>query len=217
MTIADRRERDRQLRRDAIVDAAEKLFFAKGFAAATMDEIAESAELSKGTIYLYFKTKEEVFVAIVRRAMNCLKDLFRQAVASAPTGMEKVKALGQALFTFYERHPHHFMALFYHHESASCPACEIDINDPLITGLMWDGEEVSAFSVDAIQGGIADGTIRPDVDPIMTTYVLSSMILGLIRTVAVEEKYLLKKLGLNGKDLIADAFDLIEHSLANHR
>jgi AcrR family transcriptional regulator len=217
MTIADRRERDRQMRRDAIVDAAEKLFFVKGFAATTMDEIAEAAELSKGTVYLYFKNKEEIYVAIVRRGMRLLMDLFRSAIASASTGMGKVKALGQAMFTFYERHPNHFTAVFYHHESTSCDCLEIDFEDPLIRGLMQDGEELYAFSIDAIQGGIDDGAIRPDVDPMKTTLVLSSMILGLIRMVAVEENFILKKFNFSGKDLIQQAFDLIEHSLASHR
>ncbi len=217
MTIADRRERDKQMRRDAIVDAAEKLFFSKGFTSTTMDEIAESAELSKGTIYLYFKNKEEIYAAIVRRGMRLLMGLFRQAIASASTGMGKVKALGQALFTFYERHPNHFTAVFFHHETASCDCLEIDFEDPLIKGLIQDGEELYAFSIDAIQAGINDGTIRPDVVPMRTTLVLSSMILGLIRMIAVEEKYMLKEFHISAKDLIQEAFDLIEHSLADHR
>ncbi|HVP89833.1 MAG TPA: TetR/AcrR family transcriptional regulator [Terriglobales bacterium] len=217
MTIADRRERDKQMRRDCIVEAAERLFFSKGFAATTMDEVAEAAELSKGTIYLYYKNKEEIYVAIVHRGMQILIDLFREAVGSASTGMGKVKALGQALFTFYERHPRHFTAVFYHHESPSAGPLEMDLDDPVVKDLVRDGEELYAFSADAIEGGIKDGTIRPGVDPIKTTYVLSSMILGLIRTVAVEEKFLQRKFNVTVKDLIQEAFGLIEHSLRAHR
>jgi hypothetical protein len=130
--------------------------------------------------------------------------------------MGKVRALGEAMFAFYERHPHYFTAVFYHHESPSSPLLEVDCDDPLVKGLLRDGEELYAFSVDAIQGGINDGTIRPDADPIKTTYLLSSMILGLIRMVAVEEKFLQQKFNLTGKDLIQEAFNLIERSLAVH-
>ncbi len=214
MSIADRREREKQSRRDSIVNAAEKLFFTKGFTATTMDEVAEAAELSKGTLYLYFKNKEEVYIAIVHRAMTILRGLFRQAITSAPTGLEKVRALGMAMFTFYESHPSHFAALFYHHDSVPCDELSLDCSDPLIEGLMRDGEELFALGIEAIQAGIADGTIRPDVDPQKTSLSLSSMILGLIRMVSVEEKYLLPACHITGRDLIEHAFSLIEHALA---
>ncbi|MDL1893205.1 helix-turn-helix transcriptional regulator, partial [Sphingobacteriales bacterium CHB3] len=52
MGIIERKEREKEQRREEIVTAAEKIFFEKGLAIATMDEIAEAAELSKGTLYL---------------------------------------------------------------------------------------------------------------------------------------------------------------------
>jgi TetR/AcrR family transcriptional regulator len=213
MSIADRRERDKQKRRDSIVDAAENLFFAKGFAATTIDEIAEAAELSKGTVYLYFNNKEEIYVAIVRRAIRILIDLSREAVAAASTGGEKVSALGRALLLFYERYPNHFKAMFYQHEGPSCPSSEIDHGDLLINTLIQDREELHAFSLEVIQGGIADGSIRSDVDPIKTTIVLVSMILGLIRIVALEEKPLLERFHLTAQDLIKAAIDLMGRPL----
>jgi len=171
MTIADRRERDKQQRRDSIVDAAERFFFTKGFPVTTIDEIAEAAELSKGTIYLYFKNKEEIYVAIVQRGLHFLTELFREAIAKSPTGKEKVRAIGQALLTFYERYPHHFKALFYQHDGPSCPIPDIDRGGPLIKALSRDGEELYAFCVEAIRSGIADGSIPPDVDPVKATVV----------------------------------------------
>jgi len=214
MGIADRRERDKRQRRCSIVDAAEKLFFAKGFAATTIDEIAEAAELSKGTIYLYFKNKEEIYAAIVRRGMRILTDLSDAAVAAAPTGAQKIRALGQALLTFYERHPRHFRALFYHHESPACPLPGRDPGDPLIEALVSDRDKLYAFGVEAIRGGIADGSIRPDADPVKATIILVGMILGLIRMVAVEEEFLHQRFNLNGDDLIKAAFEMLGRPLA---
>ena len=217
MTIADRRERDKQQRRDSIVDAAERFFFTKGFPVTTIDEIAEAAELSKGTIYLYFKNKEEIYVAIVQRGLHFLTELFREAIAKSPTGKEKVRAIGQALLTFYERYPHHFKALFYQHDGPSCPIPDIDRGGPLIKALSRDGEELYAFCVEAIRSGIADGSIPPDVDPVKATVVFVSMILGLVRMVAVEEKFLLKRFNLSGEDLIKAAFEMLDRPLADPR
>src|SRR5512137_2373811 len=117
MSIAERREREKRERRDSIIDAAEKIFFAKGFAATTMDEIAEAVELSKGTLYLYFKTKEDIYVDIVERCLHVLIEEFREAARASETGLEKVKAIGRALVAFYENCPCRFNVLFYHHEN----------------------------------------------------------------------------------------------------
>lgn len=214
MSIADRRTREKQKRRESIINAAEEIFFAKGVAATTMDEIAAATELSKGTIYLYFRTKEDLYVAIVERCMHLLIERFQEAQRSAATGLEKVKALGRALFAFYEACPCHFSALFYHHENV--PA-EIDVDDPCLKPLLHDANRMAEISFDAIRFGIADGTIRPDIDPKKAAFALYSMLMGLIRMVAVEDKYLLKKVKMPGQDLIAYAFDLIEHALAGPR
>jgi TetR/AcrR family transcriptional regulator len=217
MSIAERRERDKQKRREAIVDAAEKLFFAKGYAATTIDEVAEAAELSKGTIYLYFKTKEEISIAIARRGARILMDLSRAAVDAAPAGREKVQALGRALLTFYERYPDHFKTLFYQHRGASCRSAEARDEDPLIKALLQDRQELHAFGISVVRDGIADGTIRPDADPVKVTLILVGMIIGLIRMASVEENALLKRFNLTGKDLIKEAFDLMDRPLADIR
>ncbi|NJK86044.1 MAG: helix-turn-helix transcriptional regulator [Bacteroidales bacterium] len=89
MGISERKEREKEQRRSDIVDAAEKIFFKKGFEYATMDEIAEQAELSKGTLYLYFKSKEELLYAIHLRAMKIIKGLFESAIDQKPQNHRK--------------------------------------------------------------------------------------------------------------------------------
>jgi AraC-like DNA-binding protein len=51
---SERKEREREQRRNSIIDAAEKIFFTKGIAGATMDDVAAEAELSKGTLLSVF-------------------------------------------------------------------------------------------------------------------------------------------------------------------
>jgi TetR/AcrR family transcriptional regulator len=211
MSITDRREREKQMRRESIIDAAEKLFFAKGIAPTTMDEIAEAAELSKGTIYIYFKSKEEIFLAIMSRSINVLKSLFIKAFDSTSAGLEKVKAMGQAIFTFHKQYPHYFQTMIHHRDNFPI---EIDCCDPAVEILIRDGESLSRLSIEAIQAGIDDGTIRPEVDPKKAALALYSMVLGLIHLISIEESFLLKKFGVSGSDLIAHSFDLIEHSMA---
>ena len=81
MGIAERKERERLRRREEIIDAAERVFFTKGIRDATMDDVAEEAELSKGTLYLYFKSKQELYLAINFRGLSLLSDMFRKTIA----------------------------------------------------------------------------------------------------------------------------------------
>jgi AcrR family transcriptional regulator len=65
LSSQERREKERENRRSAILKAARKLFFDRGFKAVTVDNIAAKAEVSKGSVYLYFKSKEEIYTQIL--------------------------------------------------------------------------------------------------------------------------------------------------------
>ena len=63
--LEERRNREKKGRKNAILKAARKLFFEKGFQSITVETIAKEAELSKGAVYLYFKSKEEIYAQIL--------------------------------------------------------------------------------------------------------------------------------------------------------
>lgn len=65
MGVRERRSREEQARLSAILEAAESVFVRKGFYETRMDDIAEQAELAKGTLYYYFKSKDEIFVHLL--------------------------------------------------------------------------------------------------------------------------------------------------------
>jgi AcrR family transcriptional regulator len=70
--IASRRERERAQRRDDILRAARNVFFERGFHAATVDDIAVAAEVGKGTVYLYFDTKETILAHLLLEGLDAL-------------------------------------------------------------------------------------------------------------------------------------------------
>lgn len=65
MGIQDRKIREKENRIELIKDAGKSVFFEKGFQKTTMEEIANLAEISKGTIYLYFKNKDDLYTSIL--------------------------------------------------------------------------------------------------------------------------------------------------------
>ena len=76
MTTKERRAREKLARRQAILAAAKAVFAEKALSATTIDEIAERAELAKGTIYLYFKSKEEMYTALMEDGLALLVQRF---------------------------------------------------------------------------------------------------------------------------------------------
>jgi AcrR family transcriptional regulator len=101
MGIQERKEREKEQRKTNIISCAMKVFLAKGIADSTMEEIAECAELSKATLYLYFKNKEEIMLHV----MNCVMDNFieylEKRIAKAGTTLDKIKMIGAAYLDFY--------------------------------------------------------------------------------------------------------------------
>lgn len=76
-----RRERERRTRQLEIVEAACNVFSEKGFERATLDEIAERAEYGKGTLYNYFKNKEDLFAASMQRVLDVFREIAMDACA----------------------------------------------------------------------------------------------------------------------------------------
>lgn len=103
MGIHERKQREKDQRRNEIMDAAKKIFSAKGFNRATMEEIATEAELSPGTLYLYFKNKEELHttlsIAILQYLTRKIKEFVDKKDMNA---MEKLSALKDVFIEVYE-------------------------------------------------------------------------------------------------------------------
>jgi AcrR family transcriptional regulator len=205
MGIQERREREKEHRRQEIITAAERVFFARGLAAATMDEIAEEAELSKGTLYLYFKSKEELYLQIHLRGNRLLTHYFRQAVKRKKKGVQKLRAVGEAYYRFFVEHPDYFTAVMYY-ESKDFDRSE---DNPSVQECAEAGGETLEVVIDAIQTGIADGSIRSDIDPLRTAVALWGKSTGIINLVSTKENILTKHYRLKGEQIVAYAFDLI--------
>ena len=102
MGIAERKEREKLVRREQILEAAYQLFHESGFSAATMDQIAERAELAKGTLYLYFKSKEEVYYALLDRGLEILIGLLEDKVNQRPPRDRILEELAATLSQFHK-------------------------------------------------------------------------------------------------------------------
>ena len=113
MATARRKEKEKELRRSEIIDAAEKLFFSKGYDGVSMDDVAKRTELAKGTLYLYFKNKDSLFFAVVQRGVFVMNSMFEGGVKKAKTGSDKLYSIGVSYYKFYKQFPDYFKLMSY--------------------------------------------------------------------------------------------------------
>jgi AcrR family transcriptional regulator len=114
MGIHERKEREKERRRQQIMVAAKRVFFIKGFGRATMEDIANEAELSPGTLYLYFKSKDDLCASLSLRVLEYFF-LRMEHLASERQldSHQKIASLKKALFDVYEFDPLILKNLFF--------------------------------------------------------------------------------------------------------
>ncbi len=173
MGVAERREREKAERRCCILDAAERVFLAKGLAAATMDEIAQQAEVSKGTLYLYFKGKDELYLTIAMRALGELVQRFEAAVQHGGSGFERVERLLREQCSFALEHPDRFRI------ATSWLTSDYSVSDDSPRFGEYKALVAQMFTrgVESIELGKSDGTLRSDlVAPRVAMQLWGSMV-----------------------------------------
>ncbi len=105
-----RRERETLERRDAILAAARDVFFKHGFHRATVDEVAEQAEVAKGTVYLYFESKETLLAHLLLEGLDALDEQLTDAFneKSSLPAEKRLRRLCAAYLDFYNNEPDYF-------------------------------------------------------------------------------------------------------------
>lgn len=113
MSTVRRRKREREQRRNDILNAAERLFFSKGYEKVSINEVAKDVHLGRSTIYLYFENKEELFFAVVLRGAIILHKLIKEEVGKVKTAIEKLAAFRRAYYVFANEYPDHLKSYNY--------------------------------------------------------------------------------------------------------
>lgn len=89
----DERKRERGEKREAVLSAAVKSFNEQGFRATSLDDVAASLNVTKPTIYYYFKTKDDILFECVRRGLEGIRDAAEAVEAANGNGMVRLRAL----------------------------------------------------------------------------------------------------------------------------
>lgn len=170
MSFQELIEKEREQRREYILNTAEKLFFAKSFSSVSMEEIAKEVGLNKATLYLYFENKDHLLFAIILRKTKDLIKRYEECVGRNISGKEKVRQLGTTFLEFYRENPDYFRTI-----CGVGPEIYRNSDNPIVRRVFELQEKQIGMLCDATSEGISDGTVRDDLDPLEMAVYLSVM------------------------------------------
>lgn len=177
MGIQERKQRERERRRQQIMIAAKRVFSQKGFNKATMEDIAKEAELSPGTLYLYFKNKDELFSSLSIRILQYLNIRLEHVVndKTNKTAEQKIDALKEAMHDVYKFDPLMLVNMFHLQSSETMK----NLSPELIEDITNLSQSSLSTMCKIFEDGIHKGFFI-DKPPIILADIVLSMFSGIV-------------------------------------
>lgn len=177
-----------------VIDGAEKVFAKVGYKNARMEDIAKVAGITKVTLYTYFQSKENLYMAITYRALQALVDGYKRHLQhmKGKNGLETTLGLMDSFMSFCEEHYLYSEAMLDYFSLVRSTAAygdEDKLTDALresnyfqkIQGMHNDPYKLNTKE---IKRGIEDGSIKSDIDPMFQTLHTWTMVVGYAKIIA---------------------------------
>jgi len=207
--IAERKLREKTQRRSAILKSAKRLISKHGVEGMSMNQLADSTELNKATLYLYFSDKDDLIDAIVYEGLVLLESQYEEMVRGSLSGLERVLDLARITFAFYKQHPVYFYTL-NHQERRKA-------RERLGTSIAEKGNEVASRVfrriTEKLRQGIEDRSIRKEIDINVFLVLFYAQIYGVMHFMYSKEDVYKDVLGLDSSIIEKSALETIEYYL----
>lgn len=210
------REQERQdlkeKRKSEILHAARESFITKGLVETTMDHIAKEVKITRRTLYRYYQTKEElafeieimlfeelykfqneIYKTLEGNGLRKIELYFNELASYVEENSSVIKYSGE--FDYYFRGEYPYLELTNRFKNM------ISSNDYILEELIKDG--------------IEDGSIRKDVDPVLTGSTINNVLLSLSQRVFFRERHLDEEQEVVSREMIRHQFKLFIYSLEN--
>lgn len=201
MESLNSKDKRKNINKKDIVDAAEKLFFTKGYNNSTMEQVAREAGFTKRTIYSYFKSKEEIYGEIIKRGYDALNIKFLDTLERKKdaTELSKIKGMGYVLINFERDFPGYYKAIF-EYDGGELPSNELE-------------ETTIEMLQKSIKEGIIKGEITEKMDEVSISLILWASIVGFINTFSRKQKYIKDYFNEDSREMIEKGLNLVLDSI----
>lgn len=181
MSTQQRKALEKEVRRQAILDAAESLMTESGVFSLNIDAVAARTQLAKGTIYLYFKNKEEILAALTVKARQLLLDEYNRMIADSPDPLSAIKGIVLTNYAFYRKNALHYDLVSLY--EANNTLTETD-------ELHRTTHDIWAVVIRLIDAAKAAGQLRADLDTLTVSMCLWGMTTGILQLIKVRNAHI---------------------------
>lgn len=195
-----------QFNRDNILSAAKELFEAKGVEKTTMDDIAELADYSKSTIYVYFKSKEDIYNSIVREYIDVLTGELELCMGDDKDFETSYYNLCECLVGFEEKYPKYYASLMGEEKTTNSRK-KLDKSTKDISA------ELNVLIEKLLKKGLKCNALRQDLELRPTVLYIWSAISGIIQVADRKKDVLDDRLKMNKEEYLRYSFRTFYESL----
>ena len=197
---------DKEQRKRLILEAGKEIFFTRGYRDTTIGRITERAGLSTGTFYLYFKSKQEIYMTLYADGIDVFRGMMEESISwPGMSALARLSAIAHAYYRFYKDHTEYFEILAFIHMHQA----ELKVRSDMSTLLDEKAIELLKIIEAVIREGIDTGELNP-LDTWKATNVLWGLMDGLV-TLAARENVMV--MGVTLEDLIKQALQMIFYGM----
>ncbi len=205
MGIIERRIREKKQRIDEIVAAAKRTFQEKGFSKATMNDVADSSDLSRRTVYMYFKSKEELSLSVASLGLNSLVETIEAELKKEGLTLGRIKNLFDHYTETFATDPGSFRFLLSFANTIKMVGPDHELSISCEKALNRMSRAVAAL----FDQGAADGTLRHFDDSLQSAKVVLLLINSTIETAVVSSDMIGDSLGTDPVEFLKTVFEIL--------
>ncbi len=211
MSTKDRRKKEKELRRQAILESAKKVFLEKGIEKSTISDIANDCQLARGTLYLYFKNKNELILSLYLMRLKDLAAYLEQKIADQTSCIDKIIRFYRALYTFYKENPAYLhLACYWDYFNVRD---SIDEDSLLFKQAVQADNRIMQRFTEIFNEGIAKKEIRNIKQPLRYITATDIALVGLIKQCLTREKRLEEVFNFTADSIIDTFLTIVKNDL----
>ncbi|MBE6023328.1 MAG: TetR/AcrR family transcriptional regulator [Cellulosilyticum sp.] len=195
--------------RQNILKASESLFLEKGFVKTTMDDIAKAAHYSKATLYVYFKSKEEILNHLTLESMKMLYSHLHEALIKETDFFARYRAICCELVDYSQTAPLYFEIV--------TSDINVDIHNPETPAIFKEiyevGEQIDLELANFLTEAIKAGYVKEDLPILPTIFWFWGSLVGIIRIACQKQMYITKAMDLTQKAFLDYSFKTLLQSI----
>lgn len=206
MSTKERKQKEKENRKEVILKAAENVMTEHGLYGLSIEAIAEQTQLAKGTIYLYFKSKEEILSTLTIKARNKLFIEFELIENQNISSYEQLISIIKMNYTFYKQFPLYYdLVSLYEANHKAVETEEMYISSQNITNLVYRIAEKAKV----------EGFLNSNINPLHLTMSLWGMTVGMLQLLKVRGTVMEENLAIKEIDLIETYIEIFSKGITN--